>query len=721
MVSDILWLRSIIILSNLFGIAVNYSFKPPFMIGIRWNFFFILANLIQIARILNDRRDVELNEEEQQLYDALFGDTFSRQEYKKLLNEAEWHDLQPGQLLMAQGEQIDKIHLISKGVCVVEQDRLTPLTSEEVELRHKRGDLYPLQTKQVSGQTILITSGSPLPSVDSTSTIVDNPPSITRTIATSLLQGGISWFDRFRRVTRDEELVAATTKMGGRLENVGVIGNQIGIGIQQTDHTTGQMNQHQQIAQSEVTNSGAPTTQSQPTSTNQLTINTGSDMSIQPLSSTSSSSSSANSLPDVVILPTSPHSQAGLPSSSTHSSTSAHHAPDSHHLLNVHVDTKVEPTLTTTPPQSNETSESSAVSSLPSSTSKDKLDSTFSSLSSSSFDPREVLPTGSGFGDVFSDLLHADVDEDEDEETIQPEVKQSQLNEKRQEMEASAVAIAARSQSNDSADLSSIDSSSNSSSLPPPISNEDVLRSWREDRARRRSERLAELERKRADELAEKERKRLLSRSALERQFGAASQAASEAAAKQTDAPTQTQTTQSNGIIHSEPIPPSIPVFEKHTNVVGYIRDMRLIGEMSMVSPGGAGQSDYTVAPVSVTTKEPTRVLSWEKSALQRLFFRLPSLAVGWYAVVSTDLVNRLKQQRSLAHQNSYRALLMGVLADGSVSEHEKAVCAKYRDENDLSLEYHQHALASLGWSLEDWDRGSTQTGWLQNWFKKKP
>ena len=56
------------------------------------NIFFILANLLQIVLILMDRRQVQLSEEEQRLYELVFADVFSPQEFKKLRKSAQQHN-----------------------------------------------------------------------------------------------------------------------------------------------------------------------------------------------------------------------------------------------------------------------------------------------------------------------------------------------------------------------------------------------------------------------------------------------------------------------------------------------------------------------------------------------------------------------------------------------------------------------------------------------------
>ncbi len=111
-------------------------------------------------------------------------------------------------------------------------------------------------------------------------------------------------------------------------------------------------------------------------------------------------------------------------------------------------------------------------------------------------------------------------------------------------------------------------------------------------------------------------------------------------------------------------------------------------------------------------------MLTWRKEALQRLFFRLPSLAVGWYSVVSTDLVNRLQAARASAQTTAYRHILLGVLSDGTVSPAQKEMLRAYRAQHGIPQEFHVRTLTDMGWASSDWERGSTQKGWLESLFK---
>jgi CRP-like cAMP-binding protein len=134
LVTDIVWLRSLLICANFFGLAVNYSFAPPFWTGIYWNFFFIAANLIQIIRVLMERREIELTAEEQLIYRQQFDEAFSTMEFRKLLRAGKFVDLLPGEVLMKQGQEINKVYMIVGGKAKVEREfKVFQQTSQESE------------------------------------------------------------------------------------------------------------------------------------------------------------------------------------------------------------------------------------------------------------------------------------------------------------------------------------------------------------------------------------------------------------------------------------------------------------------------------------------------------------------------------------------------------------------------------------------------------------
>jgi len=407
-----------------------------------------------------------------------------------------------------------------------------------------------------------------------------------------------------------------------------------------------------------------------------------------------------------------------LPPAASHAPVLPHSA-DSHHLLNVHVDSKELPRTAThdatkmaihhvasqgttphpssTPtPSTTPTSSTILAPSLISSTSSTPADAI-----SSTFLPSSSIPLQDA-----SAATHADEDD------VRWEAEQERVAER-----------------DLTAAMGSVETTS-------PPSAEELLREWNAARETRRAARMKERERYKKEVETEKERKRLLSMSALERQFG---QQKVQKKHEPVNSPDQhakethsEQSVAASPAIATTPTPPfpypssssAAPhgLFECRTKTVGYIHGSRLIGELSALSSSSTDplSTGHTLASVTVTTKEPTRVLRWETTALQRLFFTQPTLALGWHALVNTDLVLRLRQQRALSEQYSYKTLLYGVVSGGSVSEDQKLLCAEYRERHGISADYHRQALTALGWSSTDWDRGSKNAGWLDRiWIKK--
>jgi CRP-like cAMP-binding protein len=169
--------------------------------------------------------------------------------------------------------------------------------------------------------------------------------------------------------------------------------------------------------------------------------------------------------------------------------------------------------------------------------------------------------------------------------------------------------------------------------------------------------------------------------------------------------------------------------------VIGYLKAGRLIGEMSLLttqsaasaassspsaaslaapaSPSSASLSP-TIGSATVTCVESCRLLSWRRDDLRSLFFRLPTLSVGWYAIVSSDLVHRLSEARHLSLRNGYKLLLLGCCSEGRVTAKQKAAAEEYRRLNSISDAAHLRCLADIGWTEEDWRRGSQGRSWME-------
>lgn len=120
LLKDILWLRTLTILSCFAGIAFNY-FVPatPLWTVIYWNVLFAVINVIQVAVIIKQRSGVHFTEEEKELHDTLFKN-FAPFEFMKLMRVGQWLEAKQGQILATEQKPIDSIMLIYNGLVGVE-------------------------------------------------------------------------------------------------------------------------------------------------------------------------------------------------------------------------------------------------------------------------------------------------------------------------------------------------------------------------------------------------------------------------------------------------------------------------------------------------------------------------------------------------------------------------------------------------------------------------
>ncbi|MCA9261028.1 MAG: cyclic nucleotide-binding domain-containing protein [Planctomycetales bacterium] len=132
LIRDILWLRVVTIIA-LVALVLYYLTCPegPLLMPLRWNALFILINLVQVVILVFERVPVFLGEEELRVYRAVFRSLTPR-EYVKLMRLATSGRAQPGEKLLQEGADVEKLTLITAGrasVLVKERPvaRLTPL------------------------------------------------------------------------------------------------------------------------------------------------------------------------------------------------------------------------------------------------------------------------------------------------------------------------------------------------------------------------------------------------------------------------------------------------------------------------------------------------------------------------------------------------------------------------------------------------------------------
>ena len=133
LVKDIFWLRIVSIAASLFSVFYNYLIPlEPMWLAINWNFIFIGVNLYHIAVILYEKREVKMDDKNQELYDTLFSE-MTPVEYLKISRAATWETLKPGQRVITQGMPVPDLYLIYNGTVdvLVDNDNVAQLKDGE--------------------------------------------------------------------------------------------------------------------------------------------------------------------------------------------------------------------------------------------------------------------------------------------------------------------------------------------------------------------------------------------------------------------------------------------------------------------------------------------------------------------------------------------------------------------------------------------------------------
>ena len=115
LVKDIFWLRILSIAASLFSVFYNYVIPAePMWLAINWNFIFIAVNLYHIAVILYEKREVKMDDKNQELYDTLFKE-MTPVEYLKISRAAKWETVKAGERIITQGMPVPDLYLIYNG------------------------------------------------------------------------------------------------------------------------------------------------------------------------------------------------------------------------------------------------------------------------------------------------------------------------------------------------------------------------------------------------------------------------------------------------------------------------------------------------------------------------------------------------------------------------------------------------------------------------------
>jgi hypothetical protein len=118
-VRDILWLRVLTVIGGLCLLPYYYLQPEPLMAPIYWNIVFMAINSYWITRLLLERRPVQLDTDEQRLYQLAFR-TLTPREALNLFKLGTWRSSASGERLVKQGEAVDSLSILLSGRATAE-------------------------------------------------------------------------------------------------------------------------------------------------------------------------------------------------------------------------------------------------------------------------------------------------------------------------------------------------------------------------------------------------------------------------------------------------------------------------------------------------------------------------------------------------------------------------------------------------------------------------
>ena len=122
LVKDIMYLRILSIVASLFGMFFNYTVPAePLWLPIGWNAIFVMVNIYHISVLLYEKRPVQMDDKNTELYNTLFKE-LTPVEYLKISKAACWKTYQPGDVIIRQQHLVPDLILIYNGTVEVKVD-----------------------------------------------------------------------------------------------------------------------------------------------------------------------------------------------------------------------------------------------------------------------------------------------------------------------------------------------------------------------------------------------------------------------------------------------------------------------------------------------------------------------------------------------------------------------------------------------------------------------
>ena len=122
LVKDIMYLRILSIVASLFGMFFNYTVPTePLWLPIGWNAIFVMVNIYHISVLLYEKRPVQMDDKNTELYNTLFKE-LTPVEYLKISKAACWKNYQPNDVVIRQQHLVPDLILIYNGTIDVKVD-----------------------------------------------------------------------------------------------------------------------------------------------------------------------------------------------------------------------------------------------------------------------------------------------------------------------------------------------------------------------------------------------------------------------------------------------------------------------------------------------------------------------------------------------------------------------------------------------------------------------
>ena len=122
LVKDIMYLRILSIVASLFGMFFNYTVPAePLWLPIGWNAIFVMVNIYHISVLLYEKRPVQMDDKNTELYNTLFKE-LTPVEYLKISKAACWKTYESGDVVIRQLHLVPDLILIYNGTIDVEVD-----------------------------------------------------------------------------------------------------------------------------------------------------------------------------------------------------------------------------------------------------------------------------------------------------------------------------------------------------------------------------------------------------------------------------------------------------------------------------------------------------------------------------------------------------------------------------------------------------------------------